>query len=69
MSSNGIHNNSDVVTPNDEKSIAFVQGLVARGEAIAAPSDGALPPNVTHIIVGRTQAGYPIVKRIRFSVI
>jgi hypothetical protein len=57
----------DVVVPNDAASLAFVQGLVERGEAVAASDAKALPPGATHIIVGHTESGHPIVKRVRFS--
>jgi hypothetical protein len=55
------------VTPSDAATKAFVQGLVDRGEAVEPPADGKLPPGATHIIVGRTEEGLPIVRRMRFS--
>ncbi|WP_086998566.1 hypothetical protein [Rhizobium sullae] len=57
----------DVVVPNDEPSKAFVRGLVERGEAVSPTPDGKLPPRATHVIVGTTSEGLPIVKRMRFS--
>ena len=55
------------VTPHDAATRAFVQGLVDRGEAVEPPADGKLPRGATHIIVGRTEEGLPIVRRMRFS--
>jgi hypothetical protein len=43
----------------------FVEGLVARGEAV--PAGNALPRGATHEIVGKTEDGAPLVKRRRFS--
>ncbi len=61
------HDNQDLVIPHDEDSISFVRGLVERGEAVTENQGGVLAPKVTHLIVGKTDAGDPIVKRVRFS--
>lgn len=58
---------NDALAPSDPKEIAFVQGLVARGEAVKVPPGERLPPGATHEIVGETPSGVPIVKRRRFS--
>jgi hypothetical protein len=57
----------DVIVPKDEATIAFVRGLVQRGEAVRLAPGAPLPPRVTHEIVGETDAGEPVVKRRRFS--
>ena len=44
----------------------FVKGVLVRGEAARAVR-GKLPPGVTHEIVGKSEAGLPILKRRRFS--
>lgn len=46
---------------------AFVEGLVARGEAAKRKPDGTLPPGATHEIVGCEADGTPIVNRVRFK--
>lgn len=56
----------DVIVPNDAETIAFVRGLMARGEASVLDEGGSLPPGATHEIVGRTESGLPIVRRLRF---
>jgi len=43
----------------------FVEGLVARGEAV--PAGKSLPRGATHEIVGKHEDGAPLVKRRRFS--
>jgi hypothetical protein len=53
--------------PKDKQTIAFVRDLVQRGEAALPTPDGSLAPGVTHLIVGKTEEGYPILKRVRFS--
>jgi hypothetical protein len=58
---------SERIVPTDAQSIAFVNGLVARGQAAKANEDGSLPPNVTHEIVGQTKAGDPILVRRRMA--
>ncbi len=61
-------NDPDLIVPKDPQSASFVRGLVERGEAIpAAEGRAALPPAVTHLIVGSTESGAPILKRVRFS--
>jgi hypothetical protein len=57
----------DLIVPTDEASIGFVRALVARGEAVRLPAGAALPPKVTHEIVGETAEGVPILKRRRFA--
>ena len=57
----------DAVVPTDENSKAFVDGLLKRGEAASPSQDGSIAPGVTHLIVGQTDGGRPILKRIRFS--
>jgi hypothetical protein len=39
--------------------------LLARGQAARPNSDGSLPPGATHEIVGETEAGLPILRRLR----
>ena len=57
----------DAITPSDPATTAFVQGLVERGEAAERGPDGALPAGATHEIIGRTETGLPIVRRVRFA--
>ena len=45
----------------------FVKGVLVRGEAAKAVK-GKLPPGATHEIIGKGEAGLPIIKRRRFSV-
>ena len=54
------------IEPNDAATKAFVEGLVARGEAARPDAAGKLPPGATHEIVGQTAEGLPIVVRRRF---
>ncbi len=56
---------SDPCKPTPEQ--AFVDGLIARGQAAKAV-DGKLPPGATHEIVGEDDQGRPIVVRRRFSI-
>lgn len=49
----------------DQAEAAYVEGLVARGEAARAV-DGALPPGATHEIV-EDEEGRTVVRRRRFS--
>jgi hypothetical protein len=56
-----------ILAPSEPAEIAFVKGLVARGEAVKVTPGVAPEPNVTHEIVGETPSGIPIVKRLRFS--
>lgn len=67
MSKNDAAKIQGTVVPEDDQTAAFVKGLIERGEAVLPPADGKLPPNVTHVIVGKTAAGEPIVQRRRFS--
>jgi molybdopterin biosynthesis enzyme len=57
----------DVIVPKDAASMAFVRGLVERGEAVRIATGGALPPGATHEIVGETTEGLPILRRKRFA--
>jgi len=57
----------DRIEPHDSETIAFVRGMVERGEAAKADPNGRLPPGATHEIIGETAEGYPIVVRRRFS--
>jgi len=59
--------NDDLIIPHDEASTAFVQGLVARGEAVRLTPGASMPAGATHEIVGETEAGHPILRRRRFS--
>jgi hypothetical protein len=56
-----------VIVPQDDATRAFVQTLLANGQAAHANADGSLPPGVTHEIVGETETGLPIVRRRRFA--
>jgi hypothetical protein len=70
MSEEGPPASSDqeaVIVPTDERSRAFAQGLIERGEAVRVPPRGQLPPGATHEIVGETEAGLPILRRRRFA--
>jgi hypothetical protein len=58
----------EMLAPSDPAEIAFVKGLVARGEAVKVAPGAPLPPGATHEIVGETSSGVPIVKRRRFSI-
>lgn len=44
----------------------FQQGILARGEAVEAGQP--LTPGATHVIVGKSPDGTPILKRKRFSI-
>ena len=54
-------------TARRDQSADFVQGLVARGEAVPPVPDGSLPPGTTHEVVGKQADGTPVVRRKRFS--
>jgi hypothetical protein len=56
-----------LIEPIDDMTAAFVRHHVERGTAIHPPADGKLPPGVTHLIVGETEDGAPILQRARFS--
>jgi hypothetical protein len=62
--------NSKKAPPTRQQAAAdhFVQGLLARGEAVY-PQNGKLPPGATHAIIGKDKDGKPIVERRRFSAI
>jgi hypothetical protein len=57
----------ELIVPNDDQSISFVNALVARGQAARANPDGSLEPGVTHEIVGETEKGLPILRRRRVA--
>ncbi|HKG38368.1 MAG TPA: hypothetical protein VKB25_05210 [Conexibacter sp.] len=46
---------------------AFVQGLIARGEAAELDEHGKLPPGATHEIVEWREGDLPKLRRRRFS--
>ena len=56
-----------LIVPHDPASKAFVEGLVARGEAVRVAPNAPLPPGATHEIVGTTDEGLPILRRKRMS--
>ena len=53
------------IVPDTPESIAFIRGLVARGEAARPNPDGSLPKGATHEIIGEAGNGLPIVRRRR----
>lgn len=55
------------IAATDPQSLAFVRGLVARGEALRLSPDGELPRGATHEIIGEDLNGVPILRRRRFS--
>jgi hypothetical protein len=57
---------TEQIVPDTPEKIAFVHGLMARGEAAKLDPDGSLPKGATHEIVGEAQNGLPIVRRRRF---
>jgi hypothetical protein len=56
----------DQIVPDTPEKMAFVRGLIARGEAVRPNPDGSLPKGATHEIIGETQSGLPLVRRRRF---
>jgi hypothetical protein len=54
------------IVGTDAASRAFIDGLIARGEAARRGADGLLPAHATHEIVGETSDGRPILRRRRF---
>jgi hypothetical protein len=52
--------------PRTAAECAFVEGLVARGEAVKVKPGQSLPSGATHEIVGQDKAGRPVVVRRRF---
>jgi hypothetical protein len=56
----------DQIVPDTPERMAFVRGLIARGEAARPNADGSLPKGATHEIIGETQGGLPLVRRRRF---
>jgi len=61
------HFDQETIVPSDETSKSYVEGLVARGEAVRVAPGAPLPSGATHEIVGETETGLPIVKRRRFN--
>jgi hypothetical protein len=58
----------DLIVPDTPEKLSFVNGLIARGQAVHVEKDQPLAAGVTHIIVGETENDHlPIVKRVRFS--
>jgi hypothetical protein len=58
-------NDTNRIVPDTPEKMAFVRGLIARGEAAKADPDGSLPKGVTHEIIGETPTGLPILRRRR----
>jgi hypothetical protein len=56
----------DLIVPDTPEKMAFIRGLIARGEAARPNSDGSLPKGATHEIIGEAQSGLPSVRRRRF---
>jgi hypothetical protein len=54
------------IVPDTPEKMAFVRGLIARGEAARPNPDGSLPKGATHEILGETPSGLPSVRRRRF---
>ena len=54
------------IVPDTPEKMAFVRGLIARGQAVRANPDGSLPKGATHEILGETQNGLPCIRRRRF---
>jgi hypothetical protein len=54
------------IIPDTPEKMAFVRGLMARGEAARPNPDGSLPKGATHEIIGDTPSGLPSVRRRRF---
>jgi hypothetical protein len=54
------------IIPDTPEKMAFVRGLMARGEAARPNPDGSLPKGATHEIIGETPSGLPSVRRRRF---
>lgn len=58
---------ADDIVAEDQAARAFVEALVARGQAARAGSDGRLPAGTTHQIVGTCADGTPILRRRRMA--
>jgi hypothetical protein len=54
------------IVPDTPEKMAFIRGLLARGEAARPNPDGSLPKGVTHEIMGEAENGLPVVLRRRF---
>ena len=54
----GVDAGSQIIPDTPEK-MAFVRGLIARGEAARPNPDGSLPKGVTHEIIGEAENGLP----------
>jgi len=60
----------DAPAPDEERASAeraYVEGLIARGEAARADEHGELPPGATHEIVAWREGELPVLRRRRFS--
>jgi hypothetical protein len=60
------HNENAEIVPDTPEKMAFVRGLIARGEAAQPNPDGSLPKGATHEIIRDTPNGLPSVRRRRF---
>jgi hypothetical protein len=58
-----------LLEPSTDDSRAMIKAAVESGAAVHPPEDGKLPPGATHVIVGKTEAGEPILQRARFSLV
>jgi hypothetical protein len=56
----------DQIVPDTPEKMAFIRGLIARGEAARPNPDGSLPKGATHEIIDETKNGLPSVRRRRF---
>ena len=55
---------AESIVPDTAESLAYVRGIVERGEAAWPDQNGNLPPGVTHEIVGcHEPSGLPILLR------
>ena len=58
-----------LLEPSTDDSRAMIKAAVESGAAVHPPEDGKLPSGATHVIVGETEAGEPILQRARFSLV
>ena len=61
------HDVADATSDSERARRAYIDGLIARGEAAAADESGELPPGATHALVKRAPGAPPDVTRRRFS--